>query len=54
MKTLEIKLSGSGTVDSLAVSLIELGRQLQIANVYGSDIPKSFEDSTICVEIIEE
>ena len=54
MKTIEIKITGSGTVDQIAISLLEIGRSLQVSNVYKTELPKSFEDSIICAEINEE
>ena len=54
MKTIEVKISGSGTINQIAISLLDLGRELQCAGVYDTDIPKSFEDSIICAEIKEE
>lgn len=53
-KTIEIKISGSGTVDQIAISLLEIGRALQVSNVYDTALPESFEDSIICAEINEE
>jgi hypothetical protein len=54
MRTIEVKISGSGTIDSVAVSLIAIGRQLQIANVYGGEIPAAVEDGTVIIEITED
>ena len=54
MKTLEIKLTGSGTLNQLAISLLELGRELQVAGVYSTDIPKTYEDGILCAEITED
>ena len=51
MKTIEIKLSGSGTLNQITIALLQLGRELQIAGVYNSEIPKTYEDPIICVEI---
>jgi hypothetical protein len=56
-KNLNINISGSGTVDQLAVRLIEIGRALQIANVYNSEIELSKdikEDGVLNIEITEE
>ncbi len=56
-KNLSINISGSGTVDQLAVRLIEIGRALQISNVYNCeiDLPKDInEDGVLNVEITEE
>ena len=54
MKTIEIKITGSGTVDQIAISLLEIGRSLQVSNVYKTELPRSFEDNTVCVEINED
>jgi hypothetical protein len=53
MKTFEIKLTGSGTLNQVAIGLLELGKELQVAGVYNTEIPKTYEDSIICAEITE-
>ncbi len=55
-KNLSINISGNGTVDQLAVRLIEIGRALQISNVYNTEIelPKDIqEDGVLNIEIQE-
>lgn len=56
MKNFEIKISGSGTVDQLATRLLEMGRKLQIANVYGGvdELEGTYEDGVLITEITEE
>ena len=54
MKTYTIKITGSGTVDQLAVRLIEIGRDLQVINVYGGDPEREEEDSVLFTEITED
>ena len=56
MNNLDIKISGSGTVDQLATRLIEIGRALQISNVYKTDIDLGDlkEDGVLDIEITEE
>ncbi len=56
-KNLNINISGSGSVDQLAVRLIEIGRALQISNVYNTEIELSKdiqEDGVLNIEIKEE
>jgi hypothetical protein len=56
-KNLNINISGSGSVDQLAVRLIEIGRALQISNVYNTEVelPKDINtDGILTVEIKEE
>ena len=55
-KNLSINISGNGTVDQLAVRLIEIGRALQISNVYNTEVelPKYIqEDGVLNIEIQE-
>ena len=54
MRQVEIKISGSGTVNQIAIALLDIGRELQVADVYNTEIPKSYEDSILCAEIAEE
>lgn len=53
MKQFEIKIEGSGTVDQLAIRLIEMGRKLQVANVYGGvdELEGIYEDGCLVTEI---
>lgn len=56
-KNLNISISGSGSVDQLAVRLIEIGRALQISNIYNTEIELSKdiqEDGVLNIEIKEE
>lgn len=56
-KNLNISISGSGSKDQLAVRLIEIGRALQVSNVYNSEIelPKDINsDGVLNVEIQED
>lgn len=56
-KNLSINISGSGSKDQLAVRLIEIGRALQVSNVYGSEIELSKdiqEDGVLNIEIQED
>lgn len=53
---LNISILGNGTLDQLAVRLIEIGRALQVANVYNSEIelPEDIkEDGILNIEITE-
>ena len=55
-KNLNINISGSGSVDQLAVRLIEIGRALQVSNVYNSEIELSEDlktDGVLSIEIQE-
>ena len=56
MSQYEIKISGSGTLDQLAIRLIEIGRNLQIQNVYGvtEDLEGVKEDGCLITEIQKE
>lgn len=55
-KTFEIKISGSGTADQLAVRLIEMGRKLQVANVHGGldELEGTYEEDNIMKTEIKE
>ena len=55
-KNLNISISGSGTVDQLAVRLIEIGRELQVSNVFKTDIDleKLKDDGMLNIEIQED
>ena len=56
-KNLSINISGNGTVDQLAVRLIEIGRALQVSNVYNTEIELSEDlktDGVLNIEITEE
>jgi hypothetical protein len=56
-KNLNISISGNGSKDQLAVRLIEIGRALQVANVYNSEIELSEDlktDGVLNIEITEE
>lgn len=56
-KNLSINISGSGSKDQLAVRLIEIGRALQVANVYNSEIQLSEDiktDGVLNIEIQED
>jgi hypothetical protein len=56
-KNLNISISGSGTKDQLAVRLIEIGRALQVSNVYNSEIELSEDlktDGVLNIEIQED
>jgi hypothetical protein len=56
-KNLSINISGSGSVDQLAVRLIEIGRALQVSNVYNSEIELSEDlktDGVLNIEIQED
>jgi hypothetical protein len=52
----EIKIEGSGTTDQLAVRLIEIGRRLQVANVYGGEdeLAGTTEDGCLVTVIKED
>lgn len=56
MENFNIKISGCGTVNQLAVRLIEIGRKLQIANVYGGvdELEGTEEDGCLVTEIIKD
>lgn len=52
-----IKISGEGTVNQLAIRLLEIGRKLQIADVYNhenelSNLLESNNDDIISLEYI--
>jgi hypothetical protein len=56
-KNLNISISGNGSIDQLAVRLIEIGRALQVANVYNSEIQLSEDiktDGVLNIEIQED
>jgi hypothetical protein len=56
-KNLNINISGSGSKDQLAVRLIEIGRALQVSNVYNSEIELSEDlktDGVLNIEIQED
>ena len=56
-KNLSISISGSGSKDQLAVRLIEIGRALQVSNVYSSEIELSEDlktDGILNIEIQED
>jgi len=43
----DIKISGTGSLDQIATRLIELGRQMQVAGVYGGEhkLPQEISES---------
>ncbi len=55
-KNLSINISGSGSVDQLAVRLINIGRALQVSNVYNSEIELGDlkTDGVLNIEIQED
>jgi hypothetical protein len=56
-KNLNINISGYGSVDQLAVRLIEIGRALQISSVYNTEINLSDDlktDGVLNIEIQED
>lgn len=53
-KNLSINISGSGSKDQLAVRLIEIGRALQVSNVYNTEIELGDSDGVLNVEIQED
>ena len=56
-KNLSINISGNGTVDQLAVRLIEIGRALQISSTYNTEIELSEDiktDGVLNIEIQED
>jgi len=56
-KNLSISISGNGSKDQLAVRLIEIGRALQVSNVYNSEIELSEDlktDGVLNIEIQED
>lgn len=53
MRQIEIKISGFGTLDQIATRLIDIGRELQVINIYTGEIPDTFEDEILCTEIRE-
>jgi hypothetical protein len=58
MKQYEIKITGSGTANQLAIRLLELGRHLQIADVYDTFeqdvVNENLGDDVLTIEIKEE
>ncbi len=53
MRKIEIKISGSGTLDQVAGRLLDVVREIQTAHVFDGDLPKGSEDSILCTEITE-
>lgn len=57
MKQYEITITGSGSANSLAISLLSIGRILQVSDVYDTvdrDIEnKEFDDKGLTIEIKE-
>ena len=54
MRSIEIKITGSGTLDQVAGRLLDIVRDLQYANAFNTETPKGSEDSILCAEISEE
>ena len=56
MKNFEIKITGSGTSDSIACRLIDIARDIQVKNVYdnGEGIEGEYENETLFAEITED
>ena len=54
MKTFKITISGSGTANQLAISLLQIGRMIQVADIYENDIEGEYEDSILITEIKED
>jgi hypothetical protein len=57
MKQYKIAIAGEGSANALAIRLLDLGRQLQTADVYDTVDQKienkSFEDEGLTIEIEE-
>jgi hypothetical protein len=54
MKEIEIKLTGSGTVDEISDHLLQLAQALnQHPQGWLKEIPRTWEDPYICAEITE-
>ena len=54
MKTIEIKLTGSGTVEEISDHLLQLSQALnQYPQGWFKEIPTIWEDPYICAEINE-
>lgn len=51
MKQYDIKITGSGTQNQLAIRLLELGRMLQLATDEGEFADKPMEDGILLTEI---
>ena len=54
MRTYEIKITGSGTVNQITVRLQEILRELQITEVYGGTFERETEDETLMCVVEEE
>lgn len=54
MKQFEIKITGSGTQNQLAIRLLEIGRMLQLAEDEEEFEGKTFEDDILITEIKED
>tara|TARA_R110000796_G_scaffold58413_7_gene134980 strand:+ start:741 stop:911 length:171 start_codon:yes stop_codon:yes gene_type:complete len=56
MSQYQIKISGSGTLNQLAVRMIDIGRKLQIEDFYGvtEDLEGTKEDGCLIIEIQKE
>lgn len=54
MRTYEIKITGSGTLNQITVRLQEILRELQITEVYGGEVERETEDETLMCEVTEE
>lgn len=53
MKNYEIRISGSGTQNQLAIRLLEIGRMLQLATHENEFINSSIEDGCLLTEITD-
>jgi len=54
MKQYEIKITGSGSLNQLAIRLLELGRDLQICGINNESPERESEDSILFTEIKAE
>ena len=54
MRTYEIKITGSGTLNQLTTRLLEIARELQITEVYGGEVERETEDSVLMCKVEEE
>ena len=54
MRTYEIKITGSGTLNQLTTRLLEITRELQIAEVYGGEVERETEDGILMYKVEEE
>lgn len=54
MRKYEIKITGGGTLNQIAVRLQEILRELQVAEVYGGKVERESEDDILMCKVTEE